>query len=385
MVLAVTGALALSVLAPGLTSPARAAVSDSPAATYQTDDRVSAILVVGNRLYIAGRFKNVRPAGVAAGGADETARSGLAAFNLTTGALLPWNPGVNHQVNALAASPNGRVIYVGGRFGRIHGKHRANLAAVRARSGKLTHFRADTNGRVLSIATRGRAVYVGGKFTNVSGRAVGHLAALTRRGHVRSSFHGSADGFVRSVAISTNGRFLYLGGDFRHVSGKRGRHLAKLVRVSGRARHMAQHPSYPVLQVVATKHRLYLAGNGVGGHLAAYTTTGTRRWVRQVDGRVTSVARIRKTLYAGGQFHHMCVGDSGGVDSGFTCPTVQATRQRLVAVSRGTGALRAWAPGANSILGVFAMAGSSAGLQVGGDFTTIGSTEQQGYARFDLP
>jgi hypothetical protein len=385
VVCAVTAALALSLSVPGLTGAAHAAVSQSPATTYQTDGRVSAMVRVGNTLYIGGRFDSLRPAGAPAG-TDEIPRAGLAAFDLSAGTVLPWNPSVNHQVNALAASPNGRVIYVGGRFGRVRAQQRSNLAAVRATGfGTVTKFRADANARVLSIVTSGKTVYVGGKLTRVSGRNVGHLAALTTRGHVRRAFHGSADGFVRSIAVGPRGRTLFLGGEFHHVDGKHQFHLAKLTRKNGHVQTLRSNPAYPVTHVVVRRHRVYLAGNGVGGHAASYTTAGKRLWVRQIDGNATSVAVIRTTLYVGGQFHNICVGNSNDGGRGFTCPTVRAARNRLMGLSKANGTLRSWDPGANSILGVFALLGTSSSLHVGGEFTTLGSVDQEGYGRFDLP
>lgn len=383
LALALTGVVALSGVLPGSMGAAQAAVDQSPAATYQTNGTVSAIVVVGNRVYVGGLFTNVRPAG-APDGTDVTPRRGLAAFNLTTGALLPWNPDANSQVNALAASPNGKVIYVGGRFRRVDGLRRTNLAAVRARSGHLTKFRADTNRRVLSIATRGKNVYVGGKFTLVRRHTSRHVVALTPRGHVRRSFHGSTDGFVRGIAVGPRGRVLFLGGDFRHVDGRHSLHLAK-VSSSGRLQHLRSHPRYPVNELVLQRQRLYVAGNGVGGHVASYTTAGRFRWVRQTDGNVASVATIRKTVYVGGQFHNICVGNTAQGGSGFTCPTVQGARQRLLAVSKAHGGLSAWDPGANNVFGVFALVGTPSALHVGGDFTALDASDQQGYGRFDLP
>jgi hypothetical protein len=378
------GALALSGVLLGSTSSAQATVSQTPAATYQVNGRVAAIAVIRNTVYVGGHFLSVRPSGEPVG-TDEVSRPGLAAFDLTTGALLPWNPGVNSQVNTLAASPNGRVLYVGGRFGRIAGQQRANLAAVRAGSGRVTRFHADTNGRVLSIVARGHRVYVGGKFTRVSGRNVGHLAALTTRGRKLRSFHGSAEGFVRTIAVGPRGRSLFLGGDFNHVDKRHQFHLAKVSRLSGRIRALRSHPAYPVNRILVRGHRLYLAGNGVGGHAASYTTAGKRLWVRQVDGNAKSIAVIRRTLYVGGQFHNICVGNTNTGGRGFTCPTVRAVRDRLLAVSKADGSLSTWDPGANSTLGVFALHSTSSALYVGGEFTTLGSVAQQAYGRFDLP
>ncbi len=47
--------------------------------------------IVGNTVYVGGNFTTARPAG-AAPGVSEVTRAGLLAYNLTTGALLPWAP-----------------------------------------------------------------------------------------------------------------------------------------------------------------------------------------------------------------------------------------------------------------------------------------------------
>ncbi len=107
----VLGALCL----PGPAQATSRSVGDVPDPMYQTNGKVDAVLSVGDTIYIGGTFTSVRPAGAPAG-TDEVSRSRLAAFSRSTGALLRWNPGVGHQVNALAAAPNGRIIYVGGRF-----------------------------------------------------------------------------------------------------------------------------------------------------------------------------------------------------------------------------------------------------------------------------
>ena len=67
-----------------------------------------------------------------------------------------------------------------------------------------------------------------------------------------------------------------------------------------------------------------------------------------------------------------------------------ATRHKLVAIDAVTGTLDPWNPGANSPLGVFGMASDGGSLEVGGDFTKIGTPNashgatknQQGYAQF---
>jgi hypothetical protein len=60
------------------------------------------------------------------------------------------------------------------------------------------------------------------------------------------------------------------------------------------------------------------------------------------------------------------------------------SRPKLLAVDESRGALLPWNPGANSSLGVLALAGDVAtgNLFAGGDFTTIGGCSRQRYAEF---
>ena len=95
-------------------------------------------------------------------------------------------------------------------------------------------------------------------------------------------------------------------------------------------------------------------------------------------------------IYGGGHFDNVCVGVTDGATTGFKCPTNLATRHKLVAIDAVTGALDPWNPGANSPLGVFGMTSDGGSLEVGGDFTKIGTPNashgatknQQGYAQF---
>lgn len=377
---AVAGGLLLG--PPSVAGTTAVTVSDSPSPTYQTNGRVDAIITVGSTVYIGGSFTLVRPAG-SSPGTDTVPRARLAAFSTTTGALLSWNPGANSAVNALAASPNGKTIYVGGRFGRLGGKARKNLGAVQAVSGQVKDFRADTDRRVLALAATKTRLYVGGKLTRIDGIPHNRLAALTARGaRVIRKWRPNPNGFVRALALSKNRKGLFVGGDFTAVGGKRQPRLAKLNVKGGHALPFRKHPSYPVVEIVATRHRLYIAGDGAGGHAASYGVRGSFKWVRQVDGAAHSIATLNGAVYVGGQFAHVCVGNTGHPATGFDCPTVLAERRRLAAFAASDGSLQAWDPATDSINGVFAVAKVGDHVQIGGDFTTVHGVAQQGYADF---
>jgi hypothetical protein len=70
------------------------------------DNVVRSIVAAADRVYIAGEFRYV------GAGPNRTVRNRLAAVDLTTGALLPWDPSADDVVSALALRDS--MLYVGG-------------------------------------------------------------------------------------------------------------------------------------------------------------------------------------------------------------------------------------------------------------------------------
>ncbi len=356
-------------------------LAEVPGTSYQANGRVTAILPVGNVLYIAGKFTSLRPSG-AASGSGEIARNRLAAINRDTGAVLSWNPSADRDVYALAASPDGTTIYAGGRFAYVSGVKRKRAVALNASSGAVQSWAPSVAGKVYALATLGSRVYLGGTFKKVDGVARTKLAAVSVSGVLDSIWKPEADAKVRSLAVALNGSSVYAGGDFFSVSGSsRSRHLANLDPVSGEVKSWNWKPGYSVWSMAVTADRIYLGGDGAGGHVAAHgLPNGNRIWQRQTDGGVQSVALLGSTIFAGGHFDQLCEGNttSGtGTGGGFGCAANEATRHKLVAFDAATGVSDAWNPGANSNLGVFALAVSGGRLFAGGDFTRIGGQKQQ--------
>src|SRR5438105_2504020 len=79
-------------------------VSAAALPTVQINGVVWAQVIVGNRVYATGQFSRARPAGAALG-TNETPRSNILAYDLTTGALVTsWAPTMNAQGLRLPAS-----------------------------------------------------------------------------------------------------------------------------------------------------------------------------------------------------------------------------------------------------------------------------------------
>lgn len=358
---------------PSSTAHAASTLTTTASPTYQTNGRVSAVVSIGDTTYLAGAFTAVRPAGAAVG-TQEVPRQNLAAVNSATGELLPWSPTADAAVNALAISPDGATIYAGGLFNTVSGLSRKRLAGISAVRGEVTAFRADTNNKVHAVAATADRVYLGGTFSLVNGQARTRLAAVDTTGRLVPDWRPTADAPVRSLAAPAGTTSVWVGGDFTGISGDPSQdNLAKLSSTNGAVRSLKVHPTWPVHAVVVTSAQVLAGGDGTGGNLAAYDTTGAALWSRRTDGGVQGLALLDGVLYVGGHFDNVCV-DSA-------CAT-RVTRHKLFAVNTITGDLDAWNPGANSALGIFALDSSGGRLRAGGTFTKIGARFSQGYGQF---
>ena len=96
--------------------------------------RPSRLVVAGtSRVYAGGAFTTV----------NGVARSRLAAFSPTSGALLTWRPVANAAVTRHGARPGGRVVVAGGRFTTLAGRAAYGMGAVDAATGAARVFRGE--------------------------------------------------------------------------------------------------------------------------------------------------------------------------------------------------------------------------------------------------
>src|ERR1700712_2218643 len=110
-------------------------VTADPLPTVQIDGVVWSQVVVGNTVYVAGKFNKARPAGAALG-TSETVRNNLLAYDIRTGVLITsFAPDLNGQALVVTASPDGKRIYVGGDFDHANGQTRYRIAAYDTATG----------------------------------------------------------------------------------------------------------------------------------------------------------------------------------------------------------------------------------------------------------
>jgi hypothetical protein len=370
-------AVGVGVCGLAISSPAFAVVATAPTPTWQTNGRVNVIVIQGDRAYLGGQFTSVRPPGAAAGSGEVT-RNHVAAFNIVTGKLVKWNPNANGTVRAIQVV--GSTVYLGGSFTQVGGVGRARLAAVNNSTGAPTTWKPGADREVLSLGYRNGVLYAGGAFTTAGGSARAHLAAFSTTTGALTGWAPSTDDQVKALVVTADGSRVVVGGLFTQVNGTSSNHIAAINPTgSGTLASWGTHLSYPVIDLAADSHGVYVAGAGGGGNFAALSPTGATMWQGGTNGNVQAIGVVGGIVYVGGHFHTYC----GPQHGQHTCTTPIA-RDKLLAVTGSTGGLLSWAPGADSALGVYALTGDPAtgNLFSGGDFRHTGNRAQQGFAMF---
>jgi PKD repeat protein len=384
--------------------------------TVQIDGVAWAQTVVGDTVYVAGKFGTARPAGSPAG-SNTTPRSNFLAYNITTGALITSiNVPLNGQALAIAASPDGSRVYIGGDFTSAAGATYYRIVAISTATGQpISSFRPVMESQVRALAVTNTAVYAGGTFSSVNGVSRGYIAKIdASNGSLVTSWSASADNVVDALAVSPDGNRVYAGGRFKNVNGSAHYGLAMLSGSTGSAlpfpansvvRDAGANASITSLQ--ATSDRVYGSGYvfGSGGNLegsfAADGVTGALIWLEDCHGDTYSIVPLNNALYAAGHPHDCRnVGGFPETNPRTFHHTIAFSKARTGTLTNdGNGAyanfrgqpsptLLNWFPDyvTGSYTGqgqaAWSVAGDSRYLVVGGEFPAVNGTAQYGLTRF---
>ncbi|MFF2901440.1 LamG-like jellyroll fold domain-containing protein [Streptomyces sp. NPDC057966] len=344
-------------------------------------------------VYTGGTFSTVRPPDAAPGTSEQPAVN-FAAFDAATGAptgcrLSFTLSSGTATVRALALSPDQKTLYVGGQFGSVSGVGVSNIAAIDTAScTPRKDFKVSVSATVRALAVTADTVYLGGDFNTVAGQTRNKFAAVTT-GAALKPWKANADEIGRAVELTPDRKHVLLGGNFFKVNGTTSHALAVVDATTG-----AVTKSYPagfipntstVQDLTTDATGFYTANEGTGGgvfdgRIALDLSDFEQRWRDTCLGATQAVLVHDGVLYSGSHAHD--------------CATMgefpNQPRKHLLAQSVDDPKLLPWFPDTNDGIGEpvgpRVMAQTDKGghhyLWVGGEFTTVNGSAQQGLTRF---
>ena len=318
--LATAGVTALPAAAadPPITQRAATGVTADALPTAQINGVVWDQAIVGNTVYAGGQFTSARPPGSNAG-TNESPRTNLMSYNLSTGALNPFAPSLNGIVNVLALSPDKSRLYVGGSFTSASGTQHNRIAAYDTATGQVINsFAPNLDAKVLAITATNTAVYVGGWFSTANGNARSRLAAFNATNGALLGWAPSANFDVNALLLTPDGSKVIVGGAFATINGSTAPGLGAVDPTSGAlipwiANTVVKNygTSAAQLSLKTDGTTIYGTGYWFGGTgnfegvWAADQVTGAIKWLADCHGDTYDSTPMNGVVYSVSH-HHAC-------------------------------------------------------------------------------
>lgn len=325
---------------------------------------VNTLLVSCNTLFVGGAFTQV-------GGVS---RNNIAAINLITGQLNSFAPpSFALNSSALTFAVDGNNLLVGGVFTTAGGLTRNNIAAFDMTTGALQPWDPSANATVNSIAVNGTAIYVGGNFTTIGGCSRNRLALFASGSNACDPTWNPGSSAATVTTIAVSGSTLFVGGSFTGgtIGGISRNYLAAVSATgagSGLGSWCTTSPLLPTNAMIATSSRLYIGGNygpgacGINFYNFGAVDTVTAASVGFANGagtgagnNVNALSLSATKLYVGGAF----------TGAGSFVSTVR----NYAGATDLNGAVTSWDPNMDAAVTAIANVGTSVFL--GGSFTTV--------------
>jgi hypothetical protein len=333
-------------------------------------------------------------------GYDWVDRAGFALMDDATHEAWPFDVDLSGGGNINTIAVKGNVLYIGGQFNLIGRDSRHNLAAFDLTTGQLLDWNPSIDGvngqdpaEVFNIRIKDNLLYVAGKFYTANANTTPlirpGLAAIDLTTGVANAWNPSVgngkttDQYVNSIDIVNN--TVYLAGSFNLVGGNNTRgNLASVDATTGAVLPWAPISSGAVDKIRVASNAAFVVGdfaNGIGGQVreariaAVDLNKGTTLpWDTLFGGSVYDIALSATDLYVAGGFDY--------VGKAFTF------RPGLCSFSLATGALNNWVPDAGDAgeggYDVESLGISASKLYVGGAINYFGLENRENYGEYSI-
>ncbi len=382
------------------------AVTADALPTWQADGTVWAMASSGRLVFAGGDFTQLRAPGKAVGAAGSVTRTDLAVLDGATGKPTSCTLNVSRgsetaYVRALAVSPNGATLYVGGIFSTIKGVERKNVAAVDIASCTVLPFNPRPTSFVYAITATSNKVYLGGAFLNIGSTPRTRLAALNLNGSLITSWAPAADDDILALNTDPNTGNVIVGGQHNRINGTLSPTLAVVGGTSGSLIKAypanffpwtdgrgTQRPGMSTVKSIAVDSAGFYIGNECNcaqndnfeGRAAFSWGSYNQKWRDRCSGATQSIVIYGPTLFSASHVHDCS--SEGWFKEG--------PRRHFMSESTADKKIRPWFPQSNGGTGegvgpralAVARDDTSVYLWAGGEFTTINGKAQQSLTRF---
>jgi PKD repeat protein len=293
-----------------------ATVSADGLPTWQINGVVWSQAVVGNTVYATGSFTKARPAGVAAGGAGEIDALNVFAYDITTGNRLTFSHSLNAQGLAVAASPDGSRIYIGGDFTSVDGLPRGHVAAFDTATGAIvSSFAPSVSNQVRALAATNSTVFIGGGYGNVNGATRNSLSAVAATGSLLPWAPSVGNADVWSMVMTPDQSRVVVGGSFTSLNGVAASGMGSLDATTGSTLRWDANQTIrdggtasAITSLRTDGQQIYGSGYAYGsgnfeGTFAANPTTGAITLVNDCHGDTYDVLPLGPVLYSVSHAH----------------------------------------------------------------------------------
>ena len=386
--------------------------------TVQIDGVAWSQAIAGNTVYVGGSFNNARPAGAAAN-TNQTARTNLLSYTLSTGVLnTSFNPAPNQQVRAVSVSPDGTKLFIGGDFTTVGGVTHNRIAEFNASTGALiSAFTANLDGGVRALYATNDTVYAAGVFSMANQTPRARVAAFSAANGTLLPWNPSADAVVTALTMTPDKSRIVLGGSFQNLGSTPTYGLGAVDPINGTPMSWAATAQIQdaganagITALTSDNTAVYGTGYvfGAGGNLEGGFSTdssGNINWIEDCHGDTYGVYAGTGAVYTISHSHYCNnVGAFPQTDPWTfhhsLAWTTQATGTLLH--DQTGGAYHDWGGSPSptqynwypdfttgSVTGqnqaAWAVTGNGSYVIEGGEFPTVNGTAQQGLVRFAIP
>lgn len=315
-------------------------VSADPLPTVQVDGVVWTQAVVGNTVFVGGDFRSARPAG-AAPGKQTTPRANLLAYDIRNGALIgSFRADTNGPVLAMAASPDGTRLFIGGQFTEVAGQNRFRIAAFDTATRQLLPFAPNAGTTVRALAATNSTLYVGGDFKTLGFADRPYAGAVSTSGGNVLGWRPAPNAPVTALALSPTAPLVVVGGRFTALRGSKATGIGAVSTTDGSPRSWGTanlldvaDSETAVTSLVADRTSIYATayswkGNGnLEGAFRANGRTGALEWVADCHGDHYSAYPWGATVYLSSHAYYC-----GNIGDGFL-ESIPAVRYHATAVT----------------------------------------------------